>query len=209
VYFCLRLKQNEFILLEDELWLQLSALSSFPGIMFYLNGVRVTKQKGFTKFNVAGKWKRKHWGWAPDEGWFILTNLTDLESDVLAYKKRFGIEEMFRDFKSGGYNLEGTSVTGERLIVLVLLIAIAYTTTTIQGKRMKRIGIQKYIGRVKEAGRIERRHSSFYIGLYGQAWVNFMDGSADLVAELMRLVRNKWKYYQKGLRAMELILCAL
>jgi len=32
---------------------------------------------------------------------------------------------MFRDFKSGGYKLEGTNVTGERLVVMVLLIAIA------------------------------------------------------------------------------------
>jgi len=53
-----------------------------------------------------------------------------LESAVLAYKKRLGIEEMFRDFKKGGYNLEGTGVKGDRLIVLVLLIAIAYTTAT-------------------------------------------------------------------------------
>jgi len=39
---------------------------------------------------------------------------------------------MFRDFKSGGYKLEGTNVTGERLVVMVLLIAIAYTTATMQ-----------------------------------------------------------------------------
>ncbi len=74
---------------------------------------------------------------------------------------------------------------------------------------MKKMGIQKYIGRVKEARRSHRRHSSFYIGLSGQSWVNFMDECADTVAELMRLNRNKWKYYQKGLRAMELILSAL
>jgi len=53
-----------------------------------------------------------------------MTNLPDLESAILSYKKRFGIEEMFRDFKSGGYKLEGTNVTGERLVVMVL-IAIA------------------------------------------------------------------------------------
>jgi len=130
--------------------------------------VRVTKQKGFAQFNIGCKWKRKYWGWAPDEEWFILTNLADLESAVLAYKKRFGIEEMFRDFKKGGYNLEGTGVKDDRLIVLVLLIAIAYTTATTQGKKVQRMGLQKYIGRVKEARRTERRHSSFYIGLYGE-----------------------------------------
>ena len=209
VYFCLRLKQNEFVQLEGEIWLQLEQLGLVPGMQLYLNGVSVTKQKGFGKFNVACKWKRKYWGWAPDEGWFILTNLSDLESAILGYKKRFGIEEMFRDFKRGGYNLEGTNVTGDRLVVLVLLIAIAYTTATMQGRKIKQMGIQKYIGRVKETGQNERRHSSFYIGLYGQNWVNFMDGCADNVAELMKLNRNKRKYYQKGLRAMELILSAL
>ncbi len=209
VYFCLRLKKNELVQLEGEIWLQLEQLGLLPGMQLYLNGVSVTKQKGFGKFNVACKWKRKYWGWSPDEGWFILTNLSDLESSILSYKKRFGIEEMFRDFKSGGYKLEGTSVTGERLIVILLLIAIAYTTATMQGKKIKRIGIQNYIGRVKESGRTERRHSSFYIGLYGQTWVNFIDGCAHIVAELMKLNPNKRKYYQKGQRAMELILSTL
>lgn len=174
-YFCLRLKKNEFVQLEGEIWLQLEQLGLVPGMQLYLDGVSVTKQKGFGKFNVACKWKRKYSGWTPDEGWFIMTNLPDLESAILSYKKRFGIEEMFRDFKSGGYKLEGTNVTGERLVVMVLLIAIAYTTATMQGRKIKLMGIQKYIGRLKEAGRNERRHSSFYIGLYGQTWVNFVE----------------------------------
>jgi len=39
-------------------------------------------------------------GWAPDEGWFILTNLDSLSS-ITAYQK-FDIEEMCADCKSGG-----------------------------------------------------------------------------------------------------------
>jgi len=31
-----------------------------PGMQLYLDGVSVTKQKGFGKFNVACKWKRKY-----------------------------------------------------------------------------------------------------------------------------------------------------
>ena len=115
---------------------------------------------------------------------------------------------MFRDFKSGGYNLESTGVSGERLIALILLIAIAYTSATMHGHTIKRMGIQKYVGRVKEYGRTQRRHSGFYIGLYGQTWVNFMDQCSDLVANLMKLNRNKHKYYQQGLRAMRLIMSA-
>ncbi|MBV8884348.1 MAG: IS4 family transposase [Chroococcidiopsidaceae cyanobacterium CP_BM_RX_35] len=209
VYFCLRLKCNEFVQLEEKIWLQLEQLGLVPGMQLYLDGVSVTKQKGFGKFNVASKWKRKYSGWAPDEGWFILTNLPDLKSAILAYRKRFGIEEMFRDFKSGGYNLEGTNVTGDRLVVMVLLIAMAYTTATIWGREIKNTGRQKYIGRVKEAGRTQRRHSSFYIGLSSQTWVDFRDSTVQIAAELMRLNCNKLKYYQKGQRAMKLILSAL
>jgi hypothetical protein len=80
-----------------------------------------------------------------------------------------------------------------------------YTSATIQGQQIKRKGIQKYVNRIKEYGRSERRHSSFYVGLYGQTWVNFKDICMELVTELMRVNRNKLKYYQQGLRAMKLI----
>lgn len=207
--FCLRLKKNEQILMENGGWQELDDLGLKPGVSLFLPGIKVTKTKQLGGFNLASKWQRKLGGVAPKEGWFILTNLENLDAASTAYKQRFDIEEMFRDFKKGGYNLEGTNVTGERLVVMVLLIAIAYTTATMQGKKIKQMGIQKYIGRVKESGRTQRRHSSFYIGLYGQNWVNFVDQCADAVAKLMRLARNNWKYYQKGLRAMELILSAL
>jgi len=48
--------------------------------------------------------------------------------------------------------------------------------------------------------------------LYWFVWSNlghFVEQCADVVAELMILGRNKRKYYQKGLRAMELILSTL
>ena len=78
-----------------------------------------------------------------------------------------------------------------------------------QGRKIKQMEIQKHIGRVKEPERSQRRHSSFNIGLYGQTWVDFMDRCVHIVAELMKLNRNKRKYYQKGQRAMALILSAL
>ena len=202
VYFCLRLKKNEFVEVEKDIWIELNKLGLTPGTCFFIQGVKVTKTKGFISFNVAGKWKRKLLGVSPQEGWFILTNLSKLEDAVAAYKRRFDIEEMFRDFKKGGYNLEDTKVEGKRLISLILLIAIAYTSATIQGQKIKLKGLQNYIARVKEYGRNERRHSSFYIGLYGQTWLNFKQVCMELVTELMKLNRNKLKYYQRGLKAM-------
>ena len=194
--------------LEDEISLELNALGLIPGSCLYLNGVSVTKQKGFGPFNLAAKWKRKYRGWAPNEGWFILTNLEALTTAVNAYQKRFDIEEMFRDWKLGGYNLEGTRVTEKRFMALILLLTIAYSCATLQGRTIKRIGVQEYIGRLPESRRTQRRHSSFYIGLYGQTWVNYRGYCTEFITELMKLNRNKLKYYQKGLRAMELILSA-
>lgn len=205
VYFCLRLKRSEFIQIEGEIWVQLNTLGLSPGVSLYFSGVKVTKKKKVAGFNVACKWQRKYRGLLSDEGWFILTNLASLEVAITAYKKRFGIEEMFRDFKKGGYNLEGTGVSGDRLIALVLLIAIAYSSATMQGKVIKQIGVQNYVGRLQEPGRTQQRHSSFYVGLYGQTWVNSMELCATEMAELMRLNPNKRKYYQQGLRAVKLI----
>jgi len=143
------------------------------------------------------------------EGWFIFTNLESLDVAIRAYQRRFGIEEMFRDLKSGGYNLERTNVSGQRLKAIILLITLAYTSATFGGETIKRMGMQKYVGRVREVTRTVRRHSSFYIGLYGQTWVHFQKGCEDAVVQLMKIARNKWSDFQQGLRARTLILSAL
>lgn len=205
VYFCLRLKKSEFIQTEDCIWLQLDALGLKPGTSLFLQGVKVTKTHQIEGFNLAGKWQRKIHGLSPKEGWFILTNLGGLKAAINSYKKRFDIEEMFRDFKKGGYNLESSNVSGLRLISLILVIAFAYSIATFKGQKIKKKGVQKYVGRVREYGRITRRHSSFYIGLYGQNWIKFMDSCWGLVEELMRLNRNKLEYYLRGIQAMKLI----
>jgi hypothetical protein len=207
--FCLRLKSNEHVELETDLYTQFTELGISPGMQFYFEGVRVTKQKGFGKFNVAAKWQRKLKGDSPKEPWYILTNLGSLPSAINAYKKRFTIEEMFRDFKAGGYDLEGTNLEGQHLTALVLLIAIAYTIAGMNGKQIKQMGIQKYVGRVKESGRIEPRHSHFYIGLYGRTWVQFMTSCAEIVSELLQLSPNKRNFYKKGMCAMKLIYSTL
>ncbi|BDI19252.1 hypothetical protein ANSO36C_50540 [Nostoc cf. commune SO-36] len=65
------------------------------------------------------------------------------------------------------------------------------------------------MARPKEYGRSHRRHSNFYIGLYAQNWVNFIDDCWSLVQDLMRLSRHKLENYLQGMRAMKLIQSAL
>ena len=82
---------------------------------------------------------------------------------------------MFKDCKTGGYNLEGSKASIERLTRLVLLIAIAYTCAGLSGRKIKHLGQQKYISRLQELGRLHKRHSSFWVGLYGQLWIASME----------------------------------
>ncbi len=78
---------------------------------------------------------------------------------------------MFRDFKAGGYNIEGSKLETEQLSKLMIVVAIAYTSATLQGQKIKRMGIQKYIARPETKSKGQRRHSSFYIGQHLPNWL--------------------------------------
>ena len=47
VYLSLRLRKNEYVELEDQIWFQLFELGLQPGMSCYYEGVKVTKTKGF------------------------------------------------------------------------------------------------------------------------------------------------------------------
>ncbi|NES25458.1 MAG: IS4 family transposase, partial [Symploca sp. SIO3E6] len=59
-YFCLRLKKNEYIEIEQNIWKQLKYLAPNSGVSFYFKGVKITKTKGFAQGEVVGKWSRKY-----------------------------------------------------------------------------------------------------------------------------------------------------
>jgi len=101
---------------------------------------------------------------------------------------------------------EKSHANNQRLNSLILLIAIADTCGILQGKKINNMGIQKYMGRLTQCSRSIRRHSSFWIGLYGQCWVIGMEFASEIVIELMRIRRNKLPFFQRGMRAMSLIL---
>jgi hypothetical protein len=85
------------------------------------------------------------------------------------------------------------------------LIAIAYTCAILTGRQSRKMGIQKYLGRLQELKRSSRRHSAFWVGLYGYLWVGAIEFWFDLAVSLMRLKPNKLPNFQKGLHAMSLI----
>jgi hypothetical protein len=202
---CLRLRCNEYIRRHQEFTQQLKQLGLKPGMSMFFAGVNVTKQIGFNQFNVACKWQRNYRKNHTTEGWFLLTDLSTVRAAVTAYQQRSGIECLFRDCKSGGYNLEGCHAIEARLSAVILLLAIAYTTAIIQGIDIRTSMVEYYICRPQEQARIQRRHSNFWIGLYGQTWLNNLQLCIDWVGKWMRSNRNKRLYYPRGLRAIDLI----
>ena len=87
-----------------------------------------------------------------------------------------------------------------------LLIACAYSGATFQGKEIQKLGIQKYVGILTEGPRTIRRHSSFWMGLYGHSWVIGRECCEKMIEELMAIRRKKLPFFQRGLRAMSLMI---
>lgn len=208
-YFCLRQKCDTKIMEENEVYQELREYGIKPGTKLFLNDRQVTKQKGFGTFNIACKWKRSYDGFTTEEPWFILTNLKTIDDGIASYQKRFSIEEMFRDFKSGGYSLEGSRLAPEYLSKLLIVIAIAYTSATLQGREIKRMGLQKYVARPETKGEQGRRHSAFYIGQHQYNWLVPSQMCEKIVEELLQFNRRWVKFYKKGKRARELAISKL
>ncbi|NES87414.1 MAG: IS4 family transposase [Moorea sp. SIO2B7] len=204
LFFAFRQKQGTLHRKNNQGYQSFSDLNLAPGMKMFLTGVSVTKEKGFGKFNVGAYWKRKYIGKQEKQPWFILTNLNSLEGVDQVYRARAGIEAMFKDCKTGGYNLEGSKANTQRLTSLILLIAIAYTSTSLKGKIFRQTNQAKYLARLTEKSRRGRRHSNFWLGLYGSLWINAWEFCSDFIQIMMNNNPQKLTNYQRGLNAMSL-----
>src|SRR4028119_93931 len=203
--FVIRQKGNTTFREKRQPFQSLSSIPVQPGIHLFYPKVGFTQKKGFSRFNLVASWKRKYRDKQEDEPWYLLTNLPDLKSAVGVYDQRYGIEAMFKDCKTGGYNLEGCQASSDKLILLMILIALAMTSAWLKGKRTQLQRQEKYICRPQEKGRNRRRHSKFWIGLYGENWLIANDCCWEWIASMMSLVRDKLSFYRRGLRARKLI----
>ena len=176
-----------------------------PGMSKFYVGVKCNKGDDLGPFNVAVYWKRKYRQKGPKEPWYILTNLPNLKQTLAVYRCRWGIEQFFKDCKTGGYHLEATKVNATRFLALVLLIVIAYSLATMHGQKMQELGIETYAGRIKEHNDKFPRQSDFSLGLYGQRWIDGMELWSDWALKLIALKPHKRLYFQRGFEALSLM----
>lgn len=202
------LRQKKYLHFQEKLdqkYQVLKELGFKPGMSKFYQGVLCNKGDGLGPFNVAVYWKRKYRHTAPKEPWYILTNLPTLQQALDVYCCRWGIEQLFKDCKTGGYNLEAAKVNETRFLALVLLIAIAYSLATLQGQLLKKLNIDTYAGRIQEHKDKTPRQSEFSLGLYGQRWKYGMELWADWVLNLIAEKPHKRLYFQRGFYALSLM----
>ena len=214
--FILRLNKNTKIKPRYKKYQSLDSADIKPGQKVIYKEVLVTEDNKKKRFNVVVYWRRKYKNKQLPNPWYLLTNIENKEEVLKIFASRGGIEAMFRDCKSGGYNLEGSQANEQRLTNLILLIApsltgrlrlIAYTASCLVGLKIRNTGLTEYINRLKLEGKNRPRHSYFWTGLYGTTWVLSMDICWSWVEKLMLIVLNKLPFEQKGLRAMKRIQC--
>lgn len=142
----------------------------------YLSDITPMK-KGVKKFNgvlLSGKKYKCNLAVCKaeesEDTWYVATNL-DSKLAVTEYKKRFIIEEMFRDLKSNGFNMEGTW-TGDTVYFenLYFCINIAYTWMIILGADCSKNKKSKIVGATKKIkNKAVRIYSLFSCGM---KWFN-------------------------------------
>jgi len=73
-----------------------------PGMSKFYQGILCNKGDGIGPFNLAVYWKRKYNNKGAKEPWYIKTKtyLATLKQALAVYRCRWGIEQMFKDWKS-------------------------------------------------------------------------------------------------------------
>lgn len=189
----------------DASFTRLDDLPQMPGLTEQYLQIQVTQKRGFGKHNLVLHQKRTYGQSTSAEVWYLLTNLTDASTALFHYDARFCIEPGFRDLKSGGYHLEDCHADPHRFTALLVLVTLAYSISTLQGGRIRKQQVQRYVGRTKEPKRRENRHSQFWIGLYGNLWIESLNLWSTWAGKLMALKPHKLRFFQRGLRAISLI----
>jgi hypothetical protein len=135
----LRLKRSEYLTDQEHAIKLAELLQYFPqGTTRFYRQITVTKTNDFL-VNVTITWGTQY-----DEPLIIGTTFDDASVSMNTYRRRFGIEPMFKDHKSNGFDIEHTKVTDpKRIETLLIVIALAHIFCTSEGHRKEEQGETK------------------------------------------------------------------
>jgi hypothetical protein len=135
----LRLKRSEYLCDQDQAIQLATLLQHFPrATTRHYRQIAITKTNNFL-MNVTIAWDAQY-----DEPLIVAATSEGADQAVVAYEKRFGIEPMFKDHKSNGFDIEGTKVTDpKRIETLLIVMALAHVFCTSEGTRKELEGEAK------------------------------------------------------------------
>ena len=112
-----------------------------PGYQLWQPLASITRQ--FVTTNICIVWHPHH-----ARPWYLATNLLTLRETVRHYRRRMWIEEMFRDFKRQGFDLEVSRLgTAKRLSRLTLVVCLLYVWLVAVGQQVVKRKLQALIDR--------------------------------------------------------------
>jgi hypothetical protein len=196
--YCLRLKKTTYLRLENDELVSLNQLASHPGISIFLRGINISTTPHKLPFNLAIHYPKEHHGMPVEEGWFILTTLPNLNAAVETYATRFQLEEMFRDFKLYGFNLELTQLNGSRFDAWFLLLTLVYSVLAFTGVCTNKID-EKYLVRTDNTKRQSPRNSIITLGKVALFYKFDWTFLAPLISQYIRINHHKIDCYTRGL----------
>ena len=197
--YCLRLRKSTYVRLKNDELVPLQQLASHPGVSIFLRGVNISTTAHKFPFNVAIHYPKEHHGMPIEEGWFILTTLPNLTTAIQTYATRFQLEEMFRDYKSYGFNLELSQLNGSRFDAWFLLLTLVYSLLAFRGISTTEPQ-QKYLARTTESKRQYPRYSIVTFGkisLFAEFDWAFI---SRLISQYVQINRHKIDCYVRGFK---------
>ncbi|MCT7956565.1 IS4 family transposase [Laspinema palackyanum] len=200
-----RQKKSAFVATSCQRGKSLKTQGFKSGESHFFTDVTFQKSEPIQGFNLGVYWEKSHRGKKVKEPWYLLTTISNPKLVKELYQARWGIEMMFRDCKSGGYNMESTRVDSTRFLALVLLITFAYWLATNSGHELKSNHLVPYLGRSEKTPNNFPHHSIFWLGLSGYAWSQSLLFWQEEMLALMALKPHKAQNFRQGLNALSLV----
>jgi hypothetical protein len=144
---CLRLRAHEYVRRAGAAYFEMLPLV-LPGERRFWPQVLFTQTHAVRGLNLA-----MYWAPTAAEPWYLITTEPTCKLACASYRKRFRIEEMFKDFKNNGrgFGLELTGVRHpDRLSRLLLALALVYTWLLLWGAYVIASGQQKLVDNVRK-----------------------------------------------------------
>ncbi len=159
-HFVQRLDHSTWAFPTRDTAFKLQASGLKPGEFRAWGRCRITQQQ-FGLVELVGYW-------APDaeEPWYLISDVTLGREAVPIYARRFWIEEMFRDFKSQGWDLTSGLAIPARFERLRLVMALAYVWLVQVAVQVVQRGWRPWVDRTA------RRTLSYF--RLGWNWLNRM-----------------------------------